>query len=1154
MGDLDIKAQLAEAKSRKWDDRTLAQRSTELAQELLTVSQKNMRSDERTLLSALGRMTGEEKNRRFVQELCDRVLHVSGPAEQVAHLRQLLTEHGGVPPIFSTIGKMRFKTAVMAAGTMQATAIAEVQRVFRSTFAGLTLPTQVDKLSRRVRDAAKEGATLMLNPLVPRVFGPKSAERYLSHLEAILSQQEGVGVTVQPWRLCPGLSPFSPTVGAKELAERLKKVLRLAMKKGRPVIIESGTSPLLPVVAEAFKLALAGAEFYRADAILELPAYLRGSAALLRELTEWAAARAAKGAAPVKLLIVKGSHLKEEQECTYLYGEANAVCATKGETETRFKQLVHAAIEAKPKALVPVVGTHNLFDVAYALLDWGRCGREGLPTFCFTAGLADHLGRALAKEGGHTLLAAGVTPEGGDAGFEAYLMGLVDELSRPDGLFSAGAVPDAGSLGWGRMRQHFLAALSGREETGAGQPADNGETDGRTFRPTPLSIVNDRARITALHEAAAAENERSVAPLPLVIDGQEIDSPFTCISRSLTSPGMEDYRYKAADFAVADKALSLAVSASVSPGPSWEERRMNLLRLAQQIEKCETQLAALLVRDAGFTVEEAAHELRDAADACRFYEQTVIQQGLQDGSEASPLGVVTVAAGRVHPLADAVSGIAAAWVAGNAVIYKPSANSVLLAHELLPLLNEAGLTAPRLQMVPCPDNQVARKLMVDPRVNAVLYSGNRAHVAELLHAAPARPLPGVQGGQSVVYLAPTADWAAAIDDLCRTAFRRGGQSAETPHVVLVHAAIYDNQAFMNALKDAVSALKVMPGWLEGGALGPLSRALDAEQQHLLTKVDDEESWLVQPHPEEQIGTLQWSPGVRTGVKPGSLFALAAHHVPVLGLVRVESLSAALAFLHDWLHGGTAAVYSHDEEEITAWCRRSGAGNVSVNCMVLPQPGVLPAGGGCNHSPQRHGRNAVTTLCRWETTARPQTRPTLSSMPFVPKESLSPKPNPEEAQLLDSAAGSLCYWWETEFGVSHSLMSSPERETTLSYRAVPVCIRAEKTLSDVDLSLALMAALKAGCELELSAVQMRAWMPSALEHLGVRITIESRREFEERFAALGSAGVTVRDVAATDTTVETAAKHHVHLCTEPMLANGRLELLHYLQEQVVTCKK
>ena len=103
MAELDIQAQLAEAKKRKWDDRTLAQRAADLAQELLLASLKGIRSDERTLVSALSRLAADKKNLRFVQELCGSVFHVTDPAEQVENLRRLLSEYGGVPAIFSTV-------------------------------------------------------------------------------------------------------------------------------------------------------------------------------------------------------------------------------------------------------------------------------------------------------------------------------------------------------------------------------------------------------------------------------------------------------------------------------------------------------------------------------------------------------------------------------------------------------------------------------------------------------------------------------------------------------------------------------------------------------------------------------------------------------------------------------------------------------------------------------------------------------------------------------------------------------------------------------------------------------------------------------------------------------------------------------------------
>ncbi len=44
---------------------------------------------------------------------------------------------------------------------------------------------------------------------------------------------------------------------------------------------------------------------------------------------------------------------------------------------------------------------------------------------------------------------------------------------------------------------------------------------------------------------------------------------------------------------------------------------------------------------------------------------------------------------------------------------------------------------------------------------------------------------------------------------------------------------------------------------------------------------------------------------------------------------------------------------------------------------------------------------------------------------------------------------------------------------------------------------------------------------------------------------------MRDTAATDEDLLAAARHGVSLCRDAVLANGRLELLHYVTAQVIT---
>lgn len=1151
MGNFNIQALLKEAKDRKWDDRTLAQKSADLAEELRDESVRKLSSNERAFLSALSRLAADEKNRYFLYTLCDNVLKGSNEEQQCSTLKKLLTDFGGVPTFFSTMSRLRFKAAARFGS------LGEVRNIFRSTFGEITLPTQMDKVDKRVREFAKDKLTLALAPLSPVVFGTKTAIQYLHHLEAVLARQTGVGLSINPQRLCPTLSPFAPTSGAAELAEKLIALISQSISGGlrTPLIVKTCTSDILPIVVDAFMQAMSKPAFKAANVMLELPAYLNNAPAVLRELTEWAEKRISKGAEPLKILIVKGSHLEQERICAFTYGSNNAAAPTKAVTDTRFKHLVHTAISANAKAICPVIGTHNPFDICYTLLDWGRCGRIGLPHFVFRAGLGNHLGRVLAKEGASVTLTAGLEAEKAETGgFEEYLKKLIEELSRPDGYLTHGYAPESDSMGWTRMRQQFLASLSGREET----PAEAEKSiDG--FIHGTLHHATEAAYTASFFAAADEERDRKQAPMPLIIGGKETDSPLTCIRRSLTAPGIEDYRYIGADFDAVNRVLSIAAETDAKQQIPTEEERLDcILKIAKTLDKHRTELGALLVRDAGFNYRDAEQEILCAIDACYYDEICADHDGLKDGTQPQPLGIIVVAPGRVHPLAEAVSGIAAAYVTGNTIIYKPSADTILLGKKIMEIMAEAGLEYPRIQFIPCPENQIAVKLMTDSRISGIITAGNTWSAQQLAEKAPTAVICNQPAGSTTAYLSASGDWQQLIKDLTQAVYFRSGQSPTCPHVLLVQSDVYDNQLFINSLKDALSILQAAPGWREEALLGPLSGRLSEEEYHHLNHTDNQETWLVKPKTNE-LGSIIWSPGIRTGVTPDSPLLQYIHKLPILALIRVESPARAMAYQHKLSSGQAAVIYSRNAEEIATWKKElAECTNLSINCCPTMRPAIRPFGSWSANLMGTHpvpgGRNYLIPLNKWNENARPQRRGKQRNIAFTPWEVLFPKPNPDETMRLTTAADSISYWWENEYGIEHVLSPDPAAQTTLRYLPRAICLRAEEESSDIDLSIAIMAALKAGCDIRLSTATLRQWMTRSLEGLGILVQLESRLDYLKRLPAMAAEGIPVRDTAATDEDMAVAAACGLQINRAPVVGNGRIELLHCLREQYTTIKR
>lgn len=1157
MGDFNISALLNKVAERQWDARTLTHESTLLAEQLLNESSRKLRTAEQDLLTVLSKIAEAAKNRDFILKLCDGVLQGSNPDQQCENLKTALSEYGGIPPFFSFFARMRLKAASAISRSMQSAPLKEVKRIIHSTFEELLIPRNLDKAEKRIREWGKEKISVAVSALSPEVFGYATAERYQQHLETILSRQCGAGIVIQPWRLCPEISPYAPEESCRKLAEKLRELLRLSMRGGlsTPVILETGTSELHGIILDAYMKVLAEPEFYRADVMPELPAYLNNTPATLRNLTEWARERAEQGAPPTKILIVKGSHLDDERARTFIYGAECAAAQTKADTDTRFKNLIVTAIQASPEAICPVVGTHNYFDLSYALLQWGRSKRIGLPHFVFRAGLGNHIARYLSREGASVILTAGMEDENDESGgFERHLATIVTELSRPEGYLTNGYAPEVDSMGWTRMRQLYLASLSGRGETEAPSPAT---ADGLV--PGTLHKVTDRAYTANFYDQAGREHDKQ--NLPLLIDGREVTTPLTCIKRSLTAAGVEDYRYTAADFSAVDTIIQLAQEAVLKP--LEQEARYTLAHaIARTISQNRTELEVLLMRDAGFTYRDAAHEMLCATDACRYYAETADRSGLRDGTRPAPRGIVVVAPGNIHPLAEAAEGIIAALLTGNAVIYKPMSGNILLGNRLAELITQAGFTAPHFRYIPCPDNQIADKLLTHPEVKVVISgSGARRYTPANSTCSAAIQLKRPES-YATAYLAASAKWQQAIHDITESVFRRSGQSPSCPHVLLVHAGIYDNQNFINALRDKLSNIKAAPGWQETAGLGPLAAALTDEAYQLYHQTTGQESWIVAPEQKKSANYI-FSPCVRTGIQINSPILTHIHTMPMLALMRVENTEQAIELQQKLSSGKAAIIYSGVEPEIQNWKQAlSSCTNLAVNCCPHMRPGLQPFGSQAANpvggTPVPGGRNFLVYLNRWEENARPQKRGMQSATLFSPADVLTPKPNADDAMRLSTAAASISYWWENEFGLLHEQNVEPNTKHSMQYLPCHVCLRAEEDTSDTELSIALMAALtctrKGDCRLSLSTAELRPWMTRSLEGLGIRLRAESRSDYLQRLPELAAQHLTVRDSHATDADMEAAAACGLKVVREPIVANGRIELLHYLREQYITEKR
>jgi RHH-type transcriptional regulator, proline utilization regulon repressor / proline dehydrogenase / delta 1-pyrroline-5-carboxylate dehydrogenase len=319
-----------------------------------------------------------------------------------------------------------------------------------------------------------------------------------------------------------------------------------------------------------------------------------------------------------------------------------------------------------------------------------------------------------------------------------------------------------------------------------------------------------------------------------IIDGREIAGP----SRALASPidpALVAGHVVDADTAVADRAIALAVLGfSVWAETPAARRAQALRRGADLIEARRGRLIHLLAVEAGKTTDDAIAEIREAADFCRYYAAEGEKlfgaaldlpgpTGEANSLLLKPRGVFAAISPWNFPLAIFVGQIAAALMAGNAVLAKPAEQTPLIGAEAIRLLHEAGVSPSALQFVPG-DGAIGAHIVKHPAIAGVVFTGSyetaRAINIALAHRdGPIVPLIAETGGINAMVVDSTALPEQVTDDVVTSAFRSAGQRCSALRLLCLQDDIADSVIKM--IVGAVRELKLGDPREIGTHIGPV---------------------------------------------------------------------------------------------------------------------------------------------------------------------------------------------------------------------------------------------------------------------------------------------------------------------------------------------
>ena len=946
----------------------LAIAAVENARTLIAESLPNLKRYDKASRKRFTRLFKDPKAISVTVSLTDEVMRITSAKDSVRILRKAAKDSTVAGfGLFNTFG---LKLIASISWVLPRPVLFAVHTQVKQLSKGIILPAESKKLSRQIKRRAKKGIRLNINVLGEAVLGEAEANERFERVMQMMHRPEVDYVSVKLSSVASQIISLDRKGTLERVSEKLRHIYRTSIITNTFVNLDMEEFRDLRLTVDAFKLVLNEGEFKNLYAGLVLQAYLPESHEVFAELVEWSLERHKKSGGVIKIRLVKGANLAMEKAEAELHGWMAAPYKSKADVDASYSRLLDVALRAEHAKAVRIgVASHNLFHIAFALEIANKRNVIDQLDLEMLEGMANPEALAIAKRSMRILLYAPVTRADDFASAVAYLVRRLDENTAPENYlrssFEIGSNPEK----FKEQSDRFLASASQRHDisTTSIRHKNHKFEINDSFENAPNADITKLDFLNKLDKEIAVVLKLPIEEIPIVIDGNEIYDRTQIEGNDPGDNAKVWYKYcvaKSSDIDVAVKVAKKSIEGWNEIGAN--DRALILKRLGQIAYDQQEETIAIMSRDAGKTVSEADPEVSEAIDFANYYALSAISLDLE--RESSPVGVVVVVPPWNFPYAIPIGGICAALAAGNTVIFKSAPETVATSWHLVNQLWKAGVPKNVLQFVSTQDNEVGQALVSHDDVNAVILTGGYSTALLFSSWRNELNLLAETSGKNSMVLTACCDIDVAVKDLVQSAFGHAGQKCSAASLAIVDKNIYENPNFKKQLIDAVKSLKVGPGYNYSTMVGPIIKSAESNLQRALTQLDEGEQWLLKPVQLDEAG-LQWSPGIKTGVKPGSWSHLNEWFGPVLGIMVSPDLESSIKWQNATDYGLTAGIQSLDANECEYWIENVEAGNLYVNrgvtgAIVNRQPFGGWRRSSVGATAKAGGPNYVATLRNW----------------------------------------------------------------------------------------------------------------------------------------------------------------------------------------------
>ena len=732
------------------------------------------------------------------------------------------------------------------------------------------------------------------------------------------------------------------------VSDRLRPILRVARENRAFVNVDMEQYAHKDLTYAIFREVLSEPEFRDwADVGIVAQAYLPEAEGDLRMMEEWVRERGT----PISIRLVKGAYWDYEVTHARQMGWPVPVYLEKWRSDASYERCARFLMRNYER-LRPALGSHNIRSLSHAM---AAAEAYGVPEHAYEVqmlhGMGEPIERALVARGRRVRV---YTPYGAMLPGMAYLVRRLLENTSNESFLKASFAERAEVEGLLRDPEEVGAMWPMKRRTPA-PPAPL-----PPFANEPLTdFTRPEARARMVEALDDLRDHLRVRPLrcPIVLGVPPLEQSGVddiVLSPSLdivASPGDRTIDVSMSLRSTVDHA-GQAVDAANRAFAAWSatsprERADMLIRAASIFRRDRFRLAAIEVFECGKPWREADGDVAEAIDFCEFYAREMIRlaepqhrdvPGETNAIERIARGVVVVIPPWNFPLAIPTGMVAAALVAGNAVILKPAEQSPAIAFRLSEAFREAGLPRGVLQLLPGKGEVVGQALVDDPRVDLIAFTGSRAVGLEINRRA-AETKPGQDhvkrviaemGGKNALIIDDDADLDEAVVGTLQSAFGYAGQKCSACSRAIVLEGVYD--AFVHRLAEAARSIPVGPPEDPETVVGPV---IDADAKARILKygaLARREGRVVHA---ADVGPLlekghYVGPMIVADVSPSARIAREEIFGPILAVIRARDLDDALAIANGTEYALTGGLYSRSPANIEKAKRALRVGNVYIN--------------------------------------------------------------------------------------------------------------------------------------------------------------------------------------------------------------------------------